>query len=225
MPDLSFEVEGCEVISFAAVPTLAFKLRIANAKAKEPVQTIMLRCQIQLEVTRRRYSPQEQERLLDLFGEPERWGQTLRNMLWTHANVVVPPFTGSVVVDLQTPCTFDFNVAATKYFAGLEDGEIPLAFLFSGTIFYQSDFGGLQVAQIPWEKEAHYRLPVRIWKEMMDAYYPNTAWLCLPRDAFERLHNYKRRSGLPTWEQAIEALIPDQKEEDGAPKVEGKGRG
>ncbi|HEV2914836.1 MAG TPA: DUF6084 family protein [Pyrinomonadaceae bacterium] len=207
MPDLSFQVEGADAVPFAASPLLALKLRVANADADEPIQTVALRCQIQLEVTRRRYSTEEQSRLLDLFGEPERWGQTLRTMLWTHASVVIPPFKGSAVVDLSVPCTFDFNVAATKYFAGLEDGEIPLCLLFSGTVFYEAEQGALQVAQIPWDREAKYRLPVQVWKQMMDIYYPNSAWLCLRRDVFDRLNQYKMRRGIPTWEQALERLL------------------
>lgn len=196
---------------FAAAPLLAIKLRIVNENAAEPIHTIALRCQIQIEATRRRYNAQEQERLLDLYGEPERWGQTLRTMLWTHTSVVVPPFTSSTLVDLPVPCTFDFNVAATKYFAGLEDGEVPLSLLFSGTIFYEADDGALQVGQISWEKEARYRLPVRVWKEMMDFYYPNSAWLYLRRDVFERFYQYKMRCGLPTWEQALESLLNEER--------------
>jgi hypothetical protein len=218
MPDLNFDVEKAEVLPYAASPVLVFKLRITNRLAEEMIHNVMLRCQVQLEVTRRHYSEQDQARLRDLFGEPERWGDTLRNMLWTHVNAVVPPFTGSTLVDLQVPCTFDFNVAATKYFAGLDDGEVPLALLFSGTIFYAAH-GGLQVAQISWDKEAHYRLPVLVWKAMMDAYYPNTAWLCLRRDVFERLVRYKMQRGLPTFEQALENLLPE--DEDDAPPVEG----
>jgi hypothetical protein len=38
---------------------------------------------------------------------------------------------------------------------------------------------------------------------MMEMHHPNSAWLCLRRDAFEQLYNYKVRHGLPTWEQAI----------------------
>lgn len=209
MPELSFQVEAAEAVPFAASPQLIFKLRITNANPEEPIQSIALRCQIQLEVARRHYSVEEQERLHDLFGEPERWGQTLRTMLWTHASIGVPPFTGSTVIDLPVPCTFDFNVAATKYFAGLEDGEIPLCLLFSGTIFYETDDGSLQVTPIPWDKEAKYRLPVQVWRKMMDIYYPNTAWLCLRRDVFDRLYEYKRRHGIPTWEQALENILPD----------------
>jgi hypothetical protein len=210
VPDLNFQVEGAEAEPFAASPLLVFKLHIANANAEEPIHSIALRCQIQIEVTRRQYGPQEQERLLDLFGEPERWGQTLRNMLWTHASAVVTPFTGGTVVDLQVPCTFDFNVAAAKYFYGLEDGEVPLNLMFSGTVFYANDEGNMQVAQIPWDRESRYRLPVRAWREMMDIYYPNSAWLCLRRDVFDRLYRYKVRGGIPTWEQALEKLLKDE---------------
>jgi hypothetical protein len=122
---------------------------------------------------------------------------------------MVPPFQGSTVVDLQVPCTFDFNLAATKYFAGLDDGEVPLNLMFSGTVFYEPDNRGLQVEQIPWDREARYRLPARIWKEMMEIYYPNIAWLCLRRDVFDRLSQYKMQQGIPTWEQTLERLIPE----------------
>jgi hypothetical protein len=206
MPDLSFEVEGAEAVPFTAAPLLAFKLRLINRDATESIQSVALRCQIQIEATRRKYDAKEQERLLDLFGQPERWSRTLRSMLWTHASVIVTPFAGSTKVDLPVPCSFDFNVAAAKYFAGLEDGEVPLNLMFSGTIFYENE-SGLQVEQIPWDREAKYRLPVKVWKEMMDIYYPNTAWLCLQRDTFDRLARYKMEFGIPTWEQALEKLL------------------
>lgn len=207
MPDLSFQINDAEAPPFAAVPQLIFKLHVANAHADELIHSITLRCQIRLEVTRRRYDAQEQARLRDLFGEPEQWKDTLRSMLWTHASVVVPPFTGSTVVELPVPCTYDFNVAATKYFYALHDGEIPLLFLFSGTAFYAAD-GALQIAQIPWDREASFRLPVPAWQRMIDQYYPNSAWLYLQRDVFDRLYQYKLRRGLPTWEQVVESLLP-----------------
>jgi hypothetical protein len=212
MSDLSFQVESAEAVAFAASPLLAFKLRITNADEEVRIQTIALRCQIQIESTRRKYNVGEQERLLDLFGEPERWSRTLRAMLWTHASVIVTPFQGSTLVDLPVPCTFDFNVAAAKYFAGLEDGEVPLNLMFSGTVFYEADDGALQVEQISWDKEAKYRLPVSAWKQMIDIYYPNLAWLCLRRDVFDRLSLYKMRRGIPTWEQAIDSLLPAAEE-------------
>ena len=128
---------------------------------------------------------------------------------WTHASVAVGPFTDSILVDLPVPCTYDFNVAVTKYFYALEDGRVPVTLLFSGTMFHEGEDGALQVAQISWDKEAAFRLPVPVWKEMMERYYPNSAWLCLRKDVFDRLYQYKSRSGLPTWEQALESLLPD----------------
>ncbi len=210
MPDLSFQIEGAEAVPFTAAPLLAFKLRVTNADAEEAIQTIALRCQIQIETLRRHYNASEQEQLLDLFGEPSRWGQTLRTTLWTHTSAIVTPFNGSTLVELSVPCTFDFNVAATKYFAALEDGEIPLNLQFSGTVFYETGEGALQVEQIPWDREAKYRLPIAVWKAMMDIYYPNSAWLTLRRDVFDKLYSYKRQHGIPTWEQALERLLNDQ---------------
>ena len=208
MPDLSFKIEEAAVVPFAIAPTLAFKLRIINAIPQENIHTVALRCQIQIEVTRRRYTPDEQARMRDLFGEPERWSQTLRSLLWTHASLVVSSFQGSTVADLPIPCTFDFNVAATKYFEGLTAGEIPLQLMFSGTVFYADSEGILQVAPISWDKEARFKLPVKVWREMMDAYYPNSVWLNLRRDVFERLYLYKTQRGIPTWEQALESVLP-----------------
>jgi len=207
MPDLDFQVESVEAVPFAVAPLLNFKLRVDNSNPDEWIQTVALRCQIQIEPTRRQYNPEEQEKMLDLFGEPERWGQTLKTMLWTHASTVVSPFQNSTTVDLPVNCTFDFNVAGTKYFAGLEDGEIPLLLLFSGTVFYKAEDGAIQVAQISWSKEAQFRLPVSVWREMMEHYYPNSAWLILRRDAFERLQKYKMQRGIPTFEQALEKLL------------------
>lgn len=207
MPDLRLTIEGAEVVQYAAVPQLAFKLRIANSPGEEIIHTVALRVQIQIEATRRKYDAGEQTRLEDLFGAPDRWGQTLRGMLWTHASVVVPRFNDNVLADIPVACTFDFNVAATKYFHGVRNGDLPLCFQFSGTVFYQGADEALQVAPISWDQEAKYRLPVEVWKDLMDVYYPNSAWLCLQRDAFEKLYQFKVREGIPTWEEALERAL------------------
>ncbi len=200
-------IEGAAPVTYAAAPLLAFKLRVTNTPEDQLLHAVALRCQIQLDAVRRRYNSDEQAALKDLFGEPERWGTTLRTMLWTFTSVIIPPFTGSTLVDLPVPCTYDFNVAATKYFYALEEGEVPLTMLFSGTIFYEAEDGALQVAQISWDKEATFRLPVQVWQAMMEHYYPNSAWLSLRKDIFDRLYHYKIQAGLPTWEQAVEKLL------------------
>ncbi|HWZ52563.1 MAG TPA: DUF6084 family protein [Granulicella sp.] len=203
MSELHFQIEGAEAVPHAAIPLIAAKLRITNFPVSETIHAITLRCQVQIEPAKRRYLPNEQEKLLDLFGTPERWARTVKPLLWMNTSVAVPRFAGELLVDLELPCTFDFNIAATKYFHALDAGDIPLAVLFSGTLFYEGPDGSLQIAQIPWDRESSYRLPVSVWKEMMEMHHPNSAWLCLRRDSFEQLYNYKVRHGLPTWEQAI----------------------
>lgn len=210
MPDLSFQVERADVLRHAAVPTLAFALRIANQDA-EPIRSVDLRAQIRILANQRGYSRDEQEHLADLFGEPRRWGETLRSMLWTHTGVQVPAFSESTVVDLPVPCTYDFEVVSAKYFHAVASGEIPLELLFSGTVFYAGP-RGLQVSQISWEKEAHYHMPASLWHELMDAYFPNSAWLRLRKDIFDRLARYKTQAGLVTWEDAVESLLRTREE-------------
>ena len=206
MPDLDFGIEGAEVLEYAAVPSLLFKLRVENLE-EEPIRSVSLNTQVRIAATQRHYDTAEQQRLLEVFGAPHRWGQTLRSLLWAHTTLQVPRFSGSTVVDMPLPCTYDMEVIGSKYFHALEDGEVPLEFLFSGTVFYAAEGGRLQIARISWEKEAEFRLPVRLWKETMERYFPNSAWLRLRKDAFDRLYDYKVSRGFPTWEAAVESLL------------------
>lgn len=211
MPELNFRVEAAEPQKYAAAPTLLFRLAITQptpaGAAATLIHSALLRAQVLIEPARRSYNAAQQEQLLDLFDIPSRWGQTMRPLLWAHASVVVGPFTETGTVDLPVPCSQDFTLAASKYFNALEEGEVPLCFLFSGTVFYEAADGRLQVSQIPWEKEAQFRLPVPVWQQLMDIYYPNSAWLCLRRDIFDALSRYKSRRGLPGLEQAVEELL------------------
>ena len=214
MPQLNFQIVGAEPVPFAATPTIGFKLKITNTKPSEAVHAVLLQCQIQIESTRRCYQAEEQERLFDLFGEQKRWGQTLRAMLWTNVSTVVPAFTRDTLVNLLVPCSFDFNVAATRYFAALRDGEVPLCLLFNGPVFFRGLGHNLLVEQLPWEKQATYRLPIAVWQKMMYMYYPNENWLTLRSDVFHRLAEFKRRRQIPTWEQTMESLLSSALPED-----------
>ena len=211
-PELEFSIERVEPLRFAAVPTLGFGVRIERVGGPA-VRSIALNAQIRIAATRRPYDPATQERLIELFGGPEVWGRGLRSLPWTNAVGQVPPFDDSTVLELEVACTYDFEVAASKYLHALSDGEVPLELLFSGTVFYSGAQGALQVALVPWEKEATYRMPVRAWREMMDHYFPNSAWLRLRRDSFDRLYAYRSRNALPSWERTVDALLDEAQEE------------
>ena len=205
-PQLEFSVAGVEPLRHAAVPTLAFALEIESENAR-PVRSVMLDVQLQIAARRRGYDGGEHERLAELFGDPGRWGTTLRTLPWTRATTVVKPFAGRTSVELTIPCTYDFEVTASRYLHALEDGEVPLELLFSGTLFYAEASGALRVARIGWDREAEVAMPVRVWREAMDSHFPGSAWLRLDRERFDRLAAYKTRHALVSWEAALDALL------------------
>ena len=194
---------------FAAAPTVEFSLTVESDK---PVRSLSLNAQIRIVPTRRGYDDGDEARLVELFGTPERWGETLRGFLWTNTTRVVPPFEGMARVTLPVSCTYDLEVAAAKYFHALGDGDVPLEFLFSGTVFYLDDEGRLRTAQVPWECEAQFRLPIRVWRLAMENHFPGSAWVRLRKDVFDRLVAHKAGRALPTWEATVEDLLDRRSE-------------
>lgn len=211
MTDLSFSVLDARAERYAAVPTLVLRLRLTTA-SPEPVHAVALRGQIMIEPQRRRYEPDEQSRLVELFGEIPRWGDTVRPFLWTHVGVMVAGFNGATEIDLPVTCTYDLEVVAAKYFHALDGGEIPLLLLFSGQAF-SSGRSGFSAQPVAWHEEASYRLPVAVWREVMDLYFPNSGWLRLQRDTLDALMRFKAARALPTWEDTFERLLKEAGEE------------
>ena len=206
IPELAFTVLDAARVEYAAAPTLAFSIRI-DAAGEHRIRSVLLETQLQIGARRRAYEDGEHERLFELFGAVSDWGTNLRTLLWTRTSLSVPPFTGTTVVDLHVPCSYDMEVLASKYLDALAGGEVPLEFLFSGTVFYAGTGGQLQAARISWEGDAEYRMPVRVWRETMDHYFPGSAWLRLDKDSFDALCAYKARHAIPTWEGVVEALL------------------
>jgi hypothetical protein len=207
IPQLALAVTDAARLEHAAVPTLRFALRVTSAGAA--VRSVLLDIQIRIAATRRAYSHDADDRLFELFGARADWGTTLRSLLWTRTTLVVPPFTDATEVDLLVPCTYDLEVGAAKYFDALRDGDVPLEFLFSGSVFYAGADGRLQTARLSWELEAEYRLPVAVWRATMDAHFPGSAWLRLDRETHDRLVAFKSRRALPTWAEVVDELLGD----------------
>ena len=205
-PRLSFSVQGAESVRYAAVPTLEFALRI-DAEPAAPISAVLLHAQIQIVARQRGYDADAQEQLLELFGNPERWGTTLRTLPWIGTTLAVPPFTGSTVVVLQVPCSYDLEVSASRYLAALHDGEVPLEFLFSGSVFYTTPRGALQTARIAWDHDVRFAMPVQVWRQAIDRHFPNSAWLRIGRDSFDALCSYKARHAFESWDAAIDSLL------------------
>ncbi len=203
MTDLTFTCTGVRADPYAAGPTLVLRLRITAAAPATRVHALALRCQIRIEPARRGYGPDEAEALADLFGDRSRWGSTLRPVQFAQVGLLVPGFTGETETDLVVPCTYDMDIASTRYFNALQDGEVPLLLLFSGTAF--TGAGGFRVEPVPWDREAAYRMPVAVWHEMVEQHFPGCGWL--PRDTMAELLAYRSRHALASWETTLRALL------------------
>jgi hypothetical protein len=190
---------------YAVSPQLTARLRIEEDTG-ERIHAIALRCQVRIEPQRRQYDATEQDGLRGLFGERDRWVDTLKPFLWMQCNTTVQGFTDATEVELALPCTYDFDVIGSRYLHALYSGAVPIALLFSGTVFTRGDTG-FQVRQVPWDCEARHQLPVAVWREMIASYFPNTGWLRLDRDVLALLADYRARHGLISWEETLQTLL------------------
>ena len=175
---------------------------------------MVLRAQVRLEPQRRTYSADEAAGLTDLFGSRERWGSTLRPFLWMQCSTVVQGFSGSTDVDLSLPCTYDFEVAASRYLHALRDGGVPVLLLFSGTVFTRGP-AGFAVEQIPWDREVRGELPVHVWRDLMQQHFPGTGWLRLEHETLARLAAYKAERGHTSNDEALADLLSRAQERVG----------
>jgi hypothetical protein len=207
MAELTFTVDDIVPEPYAAAPTLLAKLRVEETTG-EQVHALALRAQIRIEPQRRRYDDTEERAMLDLFGDRTRFAQTLKPFAWLHASTVAQGFTGSTEIDLPLPCTYDFDVSGTTYLHALRDGEIPLLFLFSGTVFTRGTTG-FSVSAVPWDCEARFRLPVSVWRDLMETHFPGTEWIRMPRDTVDALGHFRHVRGLTSWDAAVTALLAD----------------
>jgi len=202
---LSVDVVSAFPLPQSAAPGIGFRLRIEETSGA-CVHAIALRCHTRIEPRSRHYTTEERARLYELFGHRSQWDRTLRGVTWSQSSLVVPTFTGQIEIDLHVPCTYDLEVASAKYFHAIRDGEVPLVFLFSGTIFNAGD-AGLRVEPVPWDLEASFRMPARLWTSAMDQFFPGGGWLRLSRETIDRLQAFRGRQAVVSWDEAIVLLL------------------
>ncbi|MER7194184.1 DUF6084 family protein [Streptomyces flaveolus] len=204
MTEFAFTCTGVRADPYAAGPTLVFRLRV-TASPGTRVHALALRCQIRIEPARRGYGDDEARALTDLFGERSRWGSSLNPVQFAQVPVMVQGFTDEVETDVVVPCTYDMDIASSRYFHALQEGEVPLLMLFSGTAF--TGAGGFHVEPVPWDREATFRMPVKTWREMVEQHFPGSGWLRLPNDTMDALLAHRSRQALPSWQATVEELL------------------
>lgn len=212
-PDPAFEVLSASAVNRAAAPTMRFRLRVTDESGLG-IFTIALTSLITVEPAKRTYDDATRERLIELFGAPERWATTTDNFRWAQIDSLVPAFTGSTECDLTIACTYDHEIAAAKYFEGLSDGEAPLRFHFNGTVYYEVDGGRLRMVQLPWDRSSRFGLPVEVWRETIDVHYPFRGWVPADKQTIARLERLKERRGLPTFDATLTDLLEEAESVD-----------
>ncbi len=208
IPEPDFEVLSARPVRYAAAPMMTLDLKVSEPSGR-PVYMMALTIQLMIDPARRRYDDPTRAKLRELFGEPERWAVTTRSLVWCKLDVLVPAFTGSTVVSVPLPCSYDLELAAAKYLHSLPDGEAPLALHFNGTIYYLGDDGRMQMVLVPWTSSIDFRLPVSVWRDTVEHYYPNTGWVALRSDTLERLQRAKLDRGLATLDACLQALLEE----------------
>ncbi|SCK52105.1 DUF6084 family protein [Streptomyces sp. WMMB 322] len=206
LPDLDFTVTGARPMADAAVPTLVFRLALARSGGGR-VRSVSLNTDVRIAVARRRYDRADRLVMARLFGQPEQWATSMHPLTWARISTVVPPFDERAESDLPVPCSRDMELAVTSYFHGVRDGEIPLEFLFSGTVFHDGPDGRLRTAQISWTKDAAFRLPAALWHEVTGRYDGGTNWLPLSPGTYGELTAHRDRHALTSWDETVSDLL------------------
>jgi hypothetical protein len=212
-PDPQFSVVGVRTVRYAAAPMLALDLAVEEPDGR-PVYMIALTIQLMIEPARRSYDDPTRGRLIELFGAPERWSVTTRSLLWSRLDVLVPAFTGATTVPVPIAANYDLEVAATKYLHALPDGEAPLALHFNGMVYYPARDGGLQMVLVPWTRSIEFRMPVSVWKETIEHYYPNTGWVGLRAQTLDALQRRKVDRGHATFDACVAELLEEGADHD-----------
>ena len=201
-----FTIRSAEPIEYSATPGVRFHLQVTEPRGLE-VYTIALSAQIHIDPARRSYDEATRERLVELFGAPERWGATTHSFQWARVQCLVPSFTGSTAFTLEVPCSYDLEVASSKYFDAVGDSEVPLSFHFNGTVLYRGDDDRLQVVLVPWSCSTRWGMPVAVWKRTMDAHYPGGGWIRLEHETLAAISREKAIRGLHSYDATLRELL------------------
>lgn len=206
MTTLEFTVMGAEPMEHSASPGVRFHLHLTEPEGRE-IYTVALSTQVMIDPARRAYDDAERERLVELFGAPERWGATTHPLQWARVESLVPSFTGQTMLAVEVPCTYDLEVASAKYFDALSGGEVPLSFHFNGSVLYRGEEDRLQVVLVPWSCTARWRMPVDVWRRTIAAHFPGGGWIRLDHETLAALARRKAQLGAHTFDDTVRELL------------------
>ena len=205
--DPEFLITSAEPVPRSVEPALSFKGTISDASMR-PVYLIALTAIVVVEPGKRSYASGERERLMELFGGPERWASTTGAFRWAATSAMVHGFTGEGEFELIVPVSYDLEVASAKYFGALdESGTVPLRFHFNGSIMYERGDGRVQTAPVPWDRSERFEMPMEAWTRLTAEHHPFRTWVPLHSETVTRIERLKANMGAPTFDDAISRIL------------------
>ncbi len=209
-----FKVVSAEPVARSVEPALSFKGTITDA-SQRPVYLIALTAIVVVEPGKRSYAPGERERLMELFGGPERWASTTGAFRWAATSAMVHGFTGEGEFELVVPVSYDLEIASAKYFGALDEGgTVPLRFHFNGSILYERGDGRVQTTPVPWDRSERFEMPMEAWTTAHRRAPPLRNWVPLHSETVSRIEDLKAKMGAPTFDDAVTRII-DRAEQGG----------
>jgi hypothetical protein len=202
-----FAIVSAEPVARSVEPALRFKGTISDASGR-PVHTIALSATVVVEPGKRSYSPGERDRLVELFGGPERWASTTGAFRWASTGAMVHGFVGEGEFELVVPVSYDLEIASAKYFGALDEGgTVPLRFHFNGSILYDREDGRVQTVLVPWDRSERFDMPVDAWMRLSAEHHPYRGWVPLHTDTVARIEKLKAEMAAPTFDACVSELI------------------
>lgn len=176
----------------------AIRLRVDVLAPGVKIEALLLRARVQIEPWRRAYDANEKELLREL--------SAAQPLQWIDVAVTVNAFSEQTTFEIPMSCTYDMQVAATKYLTAIDGGAIPVRVFFNGTAFSAAE-SGFSAAMLSWDSDCEAFVPIDVWHEAMDACFAGQAWLRVDRSVFDALARYRVHRGFADWDQALEHLL------------------
>ena len=181
---------------YAAVPTIMLRTADHRARPERTVHAVALRCQIRIEPQRRRYEHEEEQRLVELFGEPPRGATRCGRSCGRTWRRPSPASRARPRSTCRSTCTLRLRGRGRRSSSIRSTTARSRSCCCSpGTAFTRSE-RGMNVAPVAWHADASFRLPVAVWRQMMDLYFPNSGWVMLSRDTLDALTQFKADRAL-----------------------------
>jgi Family of unknown function (DUF6084) len=67
---------------------------------------------------------------------------------------------------------------------------------------------------VSWSRTAQYKMPVSVWRAMIEEHYPGGGWIRLHESTLAALNRRRAGHGLPSFDACVSELLELQDDDD-----------